>query len=293
MQKTRSSSRREFLAVTSTVLAATVPSLAAEEPTIGQVIERIIGQCAGKPLAQTVDTLKTGDPSWKVKGISTTFMATREVIEKTVQRGFNFIITHEPTFWNHTDDTSWLAQNPVYLSKRRLAEDNKIAIWRCHDYWHTLKPDPVVAGLAKALGWEKYMDPEGRGICTIPPASLQELAAHFKEKLGLQAVPAVGRKDLACRRVALIVGASPGRPQINLLSRPDIDALVVGDINEWEGCEFARDAVQAGMGKGFLVLGHAPSEDPGMKYLAEWLSPQLPGVPIVHIPANSPFHFFL
>ena len=66
----------------------------------------------------------------------------------------------------------------------------------------------------------------------------------------------VGNGDTPCRRVAILVGASAGRSQIDLLARPDIDAVIAGDINEWEGCEYVRDAVSAKMNKGFIVLGH-------------------------------------
>jgi hypothetical protein len=38
-----------------------------------------------------------------------------------------------------------------------------------------------------------------------------------------------------------------------------------------------------------IILGHEASEEPGMKYLAAWLEPLLPGIAIHHIPAGSPF----
>ena len=76
-----------------------------QEMRIQQVIDLIIRRCVDAPLPNTVDTVKTGDPSRKVAGIVTTFMATREVIGKAIHLGANFIITHEPTFWSHTDET--------------------------------------------------------------------------------------------------------------------------------------------------------------------------------------------
>jgi putative NIF3 family GTP cyclohydrolase 1 type 2 len=262
---------------------------ASGETSIRQVIDLIIQKCRPKPLPQTVDTVKTGDPAQKTKGIVTTFMATRSVIEKTVQAGANLIITHEPTFWNHTDETEFLKNDPVYLSKRRLIDENKIVIWRCHDYWHSYKPDPVNTGLLKELGWEKYADPEHNNLCTIPSIPLRYLAGFLKETLKLKSVQIVGKSDMPCRRAAILVGASTGSSQLSVLGKSDIDVVIAGDINEWEGCEYVRDAAQAGINKGFIVLGHANSEEPGMKYLAEWLRPLLPGTQIVHIPATDPF----
>ena len=38
-----------------------------------------------------------------------------------------------------------------------------------------------------------------------------------------------------------------------------------------------------------IVLGHVFSEEPGMEWLAEWLQPKLPGIPVLHIPSGEPF----
>src|SRR5260221_10600984 len=76
--------------------------------TIRQVIDRILTEIPGAPFKQTVDTVKIGDPDQPVRGIVTTMFATDAVIDKTIQAGANFIIAHEPTFYNHLDETTWL-----------------------------------------------------------------------------------------------------------------------------------------------------------------------------------------
>ncbi|MDQ6889502.1 MAG: Nif3-like dinuclear metal center hexameric protein, partial [Bacteroidota bacterium] len=74
--------------------------------TIQQVIDLILKSIPGAPFPKTVDTIKSGDPSQKVTGIVTTMFATDAVIEKTIKAGANFIIAHEPTFYNHLDDVA-------------------------------------------------------------------------------------------------------------------------------------------------------------------------------------------
>ncbi len=76
--------------------------------------------------------------------------------------------------------------------------------------------------------------------------------------------------------------------QIRQLALTGADVLVVGEISEWETCIYVQDANSAGQKKGLLILGHANSEEAGMKYLADWLKPLLPGIPILHIPAGEP-----
>ena len=84
---------------------------------------------------------------------------TVSVIQRAIAFGANFIIAHEPTFYNHTDDVSWLQNDPVYRYKADLLKKHNIAIWRNHDYIHALQPDGVVTGVVAQLGWQQYQKP--------------------------------------------------------------------------------------------------------------------------------------
>jgi putative NIF3 family GTP cyclohydrolase 1 type 2 len=297
-------SRRKFLKDSTLLLSATAtagsqaasaapqnPAIVDSPLTIQQIIDQIIKKCVDTPFKNTVDTVKSGDPAQKVTGIVTTFLATDKVIKKTGELGANFIITHEPTFYNHLDDVKWLSNDPVYQFKRQLLETNKIVVWRFHDYWHSHKPDGVMTGVLRELGWENIAEKKRREICAIPEQSLSDLIAFFKKKLGISKIQMTGDPAMICRKVAFSVGAAGGGPQILELAQSGADVLVVGEINEWETCEYARDAVFSGQMKALIILGHANSEEPGMKYLAEWLKPLVPGVKITHVPCGEPVVF--
>ncbi|RPJ83820.1 MAG: NGG1p interacting factor NIF3 [Acidobacteria bacterium] len=274
--------------------AATLPfvsrpvTAAPADLTISEAIALILKDIPKAPSRDTVDTVKSGDPTRKLTGIVTTFMATYDVIRKAGDLGANLVITHEPTFYNHRDETDWLRSDAVYQAKRRLLDEKGIVVWRFHDYWHAARPDGIMTGVLKKLGWE----PTGKErIFTIPAMSLRDLALSLKQKFGSPSVRFVGNPNQSCRTVGLSPGAYGGGPQITLLSREPIDVLVCGEIAEWETSEYVRDAVAAGKAKGLIVVGHVPSEEPGMEWLAEWLKPKLPGVKITHVPAQSPFNY--
>ncbi len=250
----------------------------------------IITKGIPKPASrETVDTVKSGDPTRKVTGIVTTFLATYDVIRKAGELGANFIITHEPTFYNHLDQTDWLRSDAVYAAKRRLLDEKGIVVWRFHDYWHAARPDGILTGVVKKLGWQQQAGKEK--IFTIPATPLRDLAVSLKQKFASPSVRFVGNPNQSCRTVGLSPGAYGGIPQITILSREPIDVLVCGEIAEWETSEYVRDAVAEGKAKGLIVVGHVPSEEPGMEYLVEWLKPKLPGVKITHVPAQSPFNY--
>jgi putative NIF3 family GTP cyclohydrolase 1 type 2 len=59
---------------------------------IQEVIVKLLEPVTG--IEETVDTLKTGDPTAEVKGIGVTFLATHNVIKKAVDAGINLLIKH-------------------------------------------------------------------------------------------------------------------------------------------------------------------------------------------------------
>jgi putative NIF3 family GTP cyclohydrolase 1 type 2 len=256
--------------------------------TIQEAIDAILRATGAEPLVDTVDTAKTGDTGRPLTGVVTTFMPTAAVLTRAAELGANLVIPHEPVFYNHRDETDWLADDPVYRAKRALIDAHGIVVWRFHDYWHRTRPDGILAGVLPRLGWRREGEHERPCIVPIEPTTLADLAAHLKTRLGVPAVRVTGPDDLVCRRVALLVGAPGGRAHVAALRRDDVDALVCGELNEWETCEYVRDANALGRPRGLIVLGHANSEEAGMAYLAEWLRPHLAGVPISHVAAGDP-----
>jgi putative NIF3 family GTP cyclohydrolase 1 type 2 len=259
--------------------------------TCQDVINTILAAVPGAPLAETVDTFKAGNPTQPVTGIVTTFLATYAVLERAAALGANLVITHEPIYYNHLDETGWLENDPVYAAKRCLIAKQGLVIWRFHDHWHLHRPDGILTGFLQTLGWESYADPTQPEICTLPPTTLGELAGFLKQQIPTPLIRMVGNPGQPCQRVGLILGAYGGRGQIQLLNQAGLDVLVCGEINEWETNEYTRDALAAGMLKGLLVVGHAASEEPGMRYLVEWLNQRLTGVSITHVPCGDAFRY--
>lgn len=256
--------------------------------TVNEVIQTILKEVPGSPFPDTVDTLKAGDGSAPVRGIVTTFIATLDVLRGAVDAGANFIITHEPTYFNHRDEVDWLVKDPLYAVKHQYILDHQLAIWRFHDHWHAYRPDGVVTGLLQQLGWEPYRDADRDDLYHLPPTTLGALADFFKQAFGLAHIRMVGDPAMRIAHVALWVGAYYGQTQIQAIGEGGAEVLVCGEASEWQVYEYVRDANAAGQPKGLIILGHERSEEPGMAYLAEWLKPRFPGLPIQHIPAGDP-----
>jgi putative NIF3 family GTP cyclohydrolase 1 type 2 len=234
--------------------------------------------------AQTVDTFKAGNPETKVQGIATTGMATFDVLRRAAAAGRNFVITHEPTFYNHNDQTASLESDPTYQAKQKFIREHDLVVWRFHDHAHALRPDPLVVGSARMLGWSSYASPTEPRIYVIPATTLRALAADIARRLGGRAIRVAGDPEMKVTRVAL--GPGYGVPALT----PAFDVSVGGEAAENAGhAGYALDSAAAGQPHGVVLLGHMMSEDWGMQEVADWLKTFLADVPIAWIPAGEPF----
>jgi putative NIF3 family GTP cyclohydrolase 1 type 2 len=287
--------RRKFIGTMATAVgAAVVPSVPFAAPTkrtaltVQQVIDRIVAKIPGGALSQTVDTLKSGNGDQVVKGIVTTMFATVDVIKKCVSLDSNFIIAHEPTFYNHLDETNFFGDDEVYRYKAGLLREHGIAVWRFHDYLHRHRPDGVRMGVLQKLGWEQYYVESSPAI-TLPETRLEDIVRHAKDRLGVSSVKVVGEPGHLCRRVAIMPGASGGRSHLAVMKSQKPDVLICGEVNEWETTEYIRDARAMGMPTALIVLGHVLSEEPGMEWVVPWLKPIVGDIKVTHIPCGDPY----
>ena len=258
--------------------------------TVQNVLDRLMEPVG--PIQNTVDTLKFGNPNMEVKGIAATFMATQQVIEQAIDLGVNLLITHEGLFYSHMDNPDILEESKVVHEKKRLIEESGIAVFRLHDYVHQYQPDGIMAGLIEALEWKPFVEKNASTstIVNIPPMNVREIAQYVKTKLGIEFVRTAGELSQNCTRIGLLAGyRGGGALSIPLFEKEDLDLIISGEGPEWETPEFVRDAAYQGKRKALMVLGHAESEAPGMKYLAEWMETVFPDIPVHFIPEKALF----
>ena len=255
--------------------------------TAQQIVERIQQALTKEGIAwraQTVDTFKAGSPETEVRGIATTGMATFDVLQRSAKAGRNFVVTHEPTFYNHQDQTTGLENDATYRDKQQFIADNRMIVWRFHDHAHMLRPDPLVAGSARMLGLTPYASATEPRIYEVPPTTLRRLAADIARRLNGRAIRVAGDPEMKVARLAL--GPGYGVPALG----QNFDVSIGGETPESGGnAAYIADAAAAGQSKGMIILGHMLSEDYGMREAADWLRTFLTDVPIDWVPAGEPF----
>ena len=273
--------RRALFVIVVLQAAATAQTITAAE-----AIQRIRKHYPAAP-PNTVDTIKAGEPSTPVTGIATTFLDTMDVLREANGRGANLVITHEPTFYNHLDDTSFFADDPVFREKLAFIQQHHMVVFRLHDAIHLASPDHIATGFIQEVGWQNYMVGGNPSLVTIPKTTLLTLSRELAAKLDAQTLRLVGDPNLEVTRVAIRLGAAGLQKQVTAL-RGDVEVLLAGEAAEWETVEYVRDASAQGRHKALILMGHEVSEEAGMQQCAEDLRPLFPNLPVIHIPAGQP-----
>jgi putative NIF3 family GTP cyclohydrolase 1 type 2 len=267
-----------------------VASAQEQRLTARDVVAEIQKQVGIPWMAQTVDTFKAGNPDTPVTGIAVTMMATMDVLQRAADKHLNFIITHEPTFFSHTDVPEEMAESdPVWAEKRAFIEKHGLVIWRFHDHWHRMKQDGIELGMVDALGWEKYQNPENQFLFVLPQTTLKDLAKDVAKKLGASTMRVVGDPEMKVTQVALSPGYEGFVKETHALEREDVQVVLAGETREWETVEYAVDAATQGRKKALIVIGHIPSEQAGMEECARWMKSFVKGVPIEFVATREAF----
>lgn len=307
--------RRNFVELTATAVAARPLAPMARAMgvslTAQEVVDRIKKNIGVEWNSDSVDTFKAGDPSTIVTGIVTTSLASLDVLEQALKKGANLIITSEPTFYSRGDKPTPpvprrfergangvvvpLPPPPgppppdrVFTAKDDFIKKNKLAVFRLSDHWRARVPNPFSLGLANALGWSTLVATDDPAHLNISPASLEDLVMHVKKALKSRGgMRVVGDPQLNVRKVGFLPGSTPIQASIEML--PSVDAIVAGEVREWESVEYVLDVDALGGKKALILVGRIVSEDPGMQLCAQWLKTIVPEVASTWVSAGDPY----
>lgn len=178
--------------------------------------------------------------------------------------------------------------DPVYAGKNDFIAKHKLVVFRLTHHWNQRKPDPRAQGLADVMGWTRYKAGDDGLRYEVPPITLEALASQLKRNLATRGgIRAVGDRTVAVRRIGLLPGYTMIQAAIAML--PGVDAIVAGEVQEWESAAYAQDVAFAGIRKGFISIGRVVNEAPGMQVCAGWLKTIVPEVPVRFISAGDPY----
>jgi putative NIF3 family GTP cyclohydrolase 1 type 2 len=257
--------------------------------TAREVHAYLRSNCPWVNAERTVDTFKAGDPETVVKGIAVSWMSRSATLKAAHEQGLNVFITHEPTFWDHTERPVGGTEADRKRKEAWLAETGMVVI-RCHDMLDQMPGFGIQDSWATWLGLGgcafEQMDPYRR-IYEIEPRPLDQLAREVAAKLaplGQPWVEYLGDDERPIRRVGIGTGAIVGGTEVLAQYRDrGADAVLITELTRWRELAWADDA-----GLALLLIDHGVSEAPSLRALAQHLAERYPDVPVKYVPAECP-----
>lgn len=263
-----------------------VRAFAQSPPTARDIDRHLRALASWLDGARTVDTFKAGDPDHPVKTVCVSWMSTLRALETARDLGCDLFITHEPTFYSHTDDDPSFDSDKATIEKRRLLRESGMIVYRCHDVWDRVPEIGILDSWAKELGFsgKPVAEKTFYAVYEVPELKIGDLAQSMASRLhpyGQEAVQLVGDPKQRIRRVAIGTGAITNAKEMFSLGA---DAAVITEVTYWRDVRWAQD-----MGFPLLIVEHSVSECPGMMNLAAYLKIKFPGLRIEYIQEGCPF----
>lgn len=214
----------------------------------------------------TCDTIKEGNEDNEITGIGVSMFATPDVIRYAKENNINFLIVHEPVYYEHMDEE---IPYEIGFEKQKLIKESGLTIFRFHDHAHGMKPDLICEGQLKLMNLKgTFIQGEYFGVNRFlldEPMTAEELGRTIKKNLGLSYIRIAG----CTNKKGQLISCCFGTPSHIISELEECDFVLIGEISEWAFGEVARDFSELGYNKAYLVMEHIGSEYGGMKLLAE------------------------
>ena len=184
----------------------------------------------------------------------------------------------------------------LYAAKKQLIEKNNLNIYRISENWYG-KTSMASEGLLSTLGWNAssavsavaaYPE-EKTAIVTLPAESLLALSKAAKAKLNCKSARLLGDATAKIAKVAVHPGYLTIGAITEIAKVSNLDLILTGEACEWEAFVYAEDWINAGHGKGFLMLGLAVTSDAAASGVAAWVKKTLTGTPVEALHVGDPF----
>lgn len=231
----------------------------------------------------TVDTVKSGDPAKEINSVAVGWMSTMDNLQAACESGCDLFVTHEPTFWHHSQDEKPLRAESPGIAKQKLLEETGLVILRVHDIWDPWPEIGIRDSWARGLGLEKRIAEDNRkfvAVYQIPETTLWGYAKHVAVKvkpLGQDTVWVLGEPNWRVSHPA--VGTGCGTPGIEMINE-GADVVVVCDdgFSYWQRGERFFE-----MGVGVIMVSHGTSEMWGIENLARYLEKTFPELEVTYM----------
>jgi hypothetical protein len=263
-------------------------------PTATAVASALLDLCSAELVAGRADA--------SVTGVALITDPTLVALRQAVAAGCSLILSPEAPYYGKPADAAVAAgpfaalaesalkslrESPAMEAKRAFVDQHDLTIFRLTPSNASGK-DASVEAFAARLGWTRYRAPGEHPIYCPPAMTLAALVklahARFGASGGLRFI---GDPAMRLTSVLLVPGTSEVVSTIHGLAHAD--ALLTGDMREWEVVEYVHDSAEAGYPKALVSTGRILSEQPFVERCALVVGHTFPSLPLHSFLAADPF----
>lgn len=287
-------SRRGFCASGGQALALAGLPAAASAQTSHLTPSEILASLAG--LAEP--ELIAGRSNARVTGVALLADPNLTALRKAVAARASLILSPETPFYARPMDPaaangpaaamiagtiSALHESPAYRAKQAFIADHDLTVYRLSP--RTAVRDVSAEALAVRLGWTSHHLPGEHPIYAPPNVSVGHLVQLAHSRLGASGgLRFIGDPAMPLRSILIV----PGMAEVVSTTRAlrYADALLTGDVREWEVVTYVHDSIDAGLPKALIATGRILSEQPFLERCTLAVRHAFPGIPL-HAPVQA------
>jgi putative NIF3 family GTP cyclohydrolase 1 type 2 len=253
-----------------------------------EILEHFLSHSDWVDRAESVDRVIIGNPEKEVDSCLVTWMPSFHALRTMMDRRIPLLICHEPTFWNHRDDSP--ADDRPSQDKRQFILDNDLVILRNHDCWDRWPDVGIPWAWAKFLGLGSTPISIGANgyqhRYDIDRISVDDLARRVAARCGSIGEPMVqvtGDGNQMISRIGIGTGCGC---DIDVYLDMGCDCSIVCDDGScyWAGIQRAED-----LNHPVIRVNHGTSEEPGMITLTKYICENFRALRVEHLPHGSTF----
>jgi putative NIF3 family GTP cyclohydrolase 1 type 2 len=264
---------------------------------VGEVLatlKRHLGAAGDDPL---FEGLVAGTATMPVTGVATCAAPSLAVLRRAAADGCNLVLADGHPFYSY--DAAWIAKGaadaiahaPVTIAKADYMRRASLAVIRLPSAWAVAMPAAGSLSLATWLELGAGVPAPGGGdfaVVAVPRTTLGALARRIGRRGAFDGIRLIGDTTEPVGRVAIANGLVTPKRMAAMLADPDVDAILCGEVIEWEAAPYFQDARAAGRRGGLILTGFAASQEPLAGALARWASQVLPQTRVMPFAQDVP-----
>lgn len=238
-----------------------------------------------------VDGFRAGDADREVTGVVVAARASTAVLEQAKALGANIVISRQ-AFLGDSQDRPVNRPEPALAQKIRFINENQMAVLRLQDPRIGALGRQIACALPLAIGLERPVAGINLAdglVYAAPPSPLIATIRKLKAVQPSHTFRLVGDPQMAVRGIAFALETSRPNALAPLISRPDVNLLVAGEVHETETTAYVMDAIAMGSPKALLLIGSIAMEEWPAKALAQWLGGAIKA-PVHYVPTPDLLH---